>query len=65
MSIAVKTRLEQLKIQVDRSLRIVINGLIELETGMSCDEGVKLLSDDQVRAIVEKARLQARKPDKK
>ncbi len=65
MKTGVKARLDELRIEVDHSLRVVVDAIIEEETGMQSDAGVKMLSDAQVRAIVEKARTRVRNPPKK
>lgn len=61
MSIVVKQRVAELGIETTHEERIALDNIIEEMTHVYCDEGVKQLTDAEVREAVRVAKERAKK----
>jgi len=53
MSTKIKERLKRMMIELENEERTMLDRGIEAYSGKNCDEAIEMLSDDQVRKIVE------------
>ena len=65
MSTKVKERLKKLTLELDHEGRVLLDGALEDVSGKNCDEAIELMTDEQVRIIVEKIKLKKKKKKKK
>jgi len=61
MSNKIHERLKKLMIELEHSERIFLDESLEQITGKTCDEAIEMLSDEQVRNIVEKIKKKRKK----
>ena len=61
MSNKIHERLKKLMIGLEHSERIFLDESLEQITGKTCDEAIEMLSDEQVRNIVEKIKKKRKK----
>jgi hypothetical protein len=63
MSTRVRERLAQMQLleQTNHEERVILDQLIEMETGGFCDSTVSQLSDDKVRSLLAEAKRRAKK----
>jgi len=61
MSNKIHERLKKLMIELEHSERVFLDESLEQITGKTCDEAIEMLSDEQVRNIVEKIKKKRKK----
>jgi hypothetical protein len=61
MSSKVKERLKRLMLELLHEERIFLDNSLEQLTGKTCDEAIEMLSDEQIKDIVEKIKIKKRK----
>jgi len=61
MSNKIHERLKKLMIELEHSERVFLDKSLEQITGKTCDEAIEMLSDEQVRNIVEKIKKKRKK----
>jgi hypothetical protein len=62
MSTKIKERLKKLALELDKEeRRILDDGLVKVTNAEDCDQAIEMLTDDQVRIIVEKIKKRKKK----
>ena len=62
MSNKIKERLKKLALELDKEeRRILDDGLVKVTNAEDCDQAIEMLTDDQVRGIVEKIKKRRKK----
>jgi len=61
MSTKIKERLKKLALELDHIERQILDKGLEKISGKTCDEAIEMLTDDQVRGIVEKIKNKKKK----